>query len=80
MQGVLSTTICGEEVKNVRNKEVRNYAKAKGIKLWQIAAELGLNDGNFSRKLRFELPAETKSQIFKIIDELSEVGAKEAEK
>ena len=62
----------------MNNKEIRDYAKAKRIKLWQIAAELGLNDGNFSRKLRFELSAETKVQIFRIIVELSEVNAKEA--
>ena len=62
----------------MNNKEIRDYAKAKRVKLWQIAAELGLNDGNFSRKLRFELSAETKVQIFRIIDELSEVNAKEA--
>ena len=62
----------------MNNKEIRDYAKAKRIKLWQIAAELGLNDGNFSRKLRFELSAETKVKIFRIIDELSEVNAKEA--
>ena len=62
----------------MNNKEIRDYAKAKRIKLWQSAAELGLNDGNFSRKLRFELSAETKVQIFRIIDELSEVNAKEA--
>ena len=62
----------------MNNKEIRDYAKAKRIKLWQIAAELGLNDGNFSRKLRFELSAEKKAQIFRIIDELSEVNAKEA--
>ena len=62
----------------MNNKEIRDYAKAKRIKLWQIAAELGLNDGNFSRKLRFELSAETKVQIFRIIDELSEINAKEA--
>lgn len=62
----------------MQNEEFRTYAKAKRVKLWQIAAELGLNDGNFSRKLRFELSAETKAQIFRIIDELSEVNAKEA--
>lgn len=62
----------------MRNEEIRTYAKAKRVKLWQIAAELGLNDENFSRKLRFELSAETKVQIFRIIDELSEVNAKEA--
>ena len=43
----------------MRNEEIRTYAKAKRVKLWQIAAELGLNDGNFSHKIRFELSAET---------------------
>ena len=46
----------------MNNKEIRDYAKAKRIKLWQIAAELGLNDGNFSRKLRFELSAEVNAK------------------
>lgn len=42
------------------NKEIREAAKAAGVKLWQIAAALGVNDGNFSRKLRQELPQEEK--------------------
>ena len=42
-----------------------------GVKLWQIAAELNMNDGNFSRKLRCELSDEAKQQIFKIIDALA---------
>ena len=30
-----------------------------------------MNDGNFSRKLRYELSDEAKQQIFKIIDALA---------
>ena len=39
----------------MRNKDVREYAQKRNVKLWQIAAELNINDGNFSRKLRYEL-------------------------
>lgn len=52
------------------NQDIREYAKIHNVKLWQIANEIGINDGNFSRKMRYELPEETKQQIFKIIDEL----------
>ena len=34
----------------MKNKDIREYAKRHGVKLWQIAAELNMNDGNFSRK------------------------------
>ncbi len=58
------------------NKDVRQKAASAGIKLWQIADALHMTDGNFSRKLRKELPAEIKEQIYSIIRELSgEVGA-----
>ena len=53
------------------NKDVREYAKKHNVKLWQIASKLGINDGNFSRKLRVELTEDKKQEIYKIIDELS---------
>ncbi len=53
------------------NIDIRERAKAKNILFWQIADKLGINDGNFSRKLRKELSAEEKTKIFAIIDELS---------
>lgn len=57
------------------NLDVRQAAASAGVRLWQIANEIGLNDGNFSRKLRKELPAEEKRKIFGIIEALSkEVG------
>ena len=43
------------------NMEIRNLARNSGVKLWEVAARLGINDGNFSRKLRFELPENKKS-------------------
>lgn len=53
------------------NLELRRAAKAKGVALWQIAGKLGINDGNFSRKLRYELPEEEKKKIIDIINELA---------
>ena len=31
--------------------EIKATIKAAGLKLWQVAKEMGMNDGNFSRKL-----------------------------
>lgn len=56
------------------NKEIREQAKASGIKLWQVAAEYGCNDGNFSRKLRKELPESEKEKIVAIIEQLKGEG------
>jgi hypothetical protein len=54
------------------NKKIRELAKEKGVKLWQIADKLLLNDGNFSRLLRHELPKEKEQKILDIINKLSE--------
>ena len=55
----------------MRNKEIRDYARIKDVKHWKIAEKLGINDGNFSRLLRYELKEEKKQEILKIIDELA---------
>lgn len=55
----------------MNNVDIRQAAKTAGVRLYQIAAEIGLNDGNFSRRLRRELPDEEKQRIFEIIDQLS---------
>nr|DAI77084.1 MAG TPA: hypothetical protein [Caudoviricetes sp.] len=55
----------------MHNKDIRQAAANAGVRLWQIAAAIGLNDGNFSRKLRMELPVEEKQKIFGIIEKLS---------
>lgn len=57
------------------NQDIRRTAAGAGVKLWQIADELGIADCNFSRKLRKELPQEEKDRIFSVIKRLSrEVG------
>lgn len=57
---------------NVANKEIRDAAKEAGICLWQVAEKLGVNDGNFSRKLRRELPPAEREKVLNIIRELSQ--------
>lgn len=54
------------------NTEIREKAKQAGVRLWEVAAEYGMNDGNFSRKLRLELPQEEKGKILAIIDRLAQ--------
>lgn len=57
---------------NVANKEIRDAAKEAGICLWQVAEKLGVSDGNFSRKLRRELPPAEREKVMNIIRELSQ--------
>jgi len=54
----------------MQNVDLRIDIKNAGIRYWQIADRLGLNDGNFSRKLRKELTITEKNRIREIIDEL----------
>ena len=54
------------------NAEIRESAKQAGEYLWQVATVCGVNDGNFSRKLRRELPQEEKEKILAIIDRLAQ--------
>ncbi len=55
----------------MRNKDIRDYARIKDVRLWQIAEKLQLCDSNFSRLLRRELSEEKKAEIKAIIDELA---------
>lgn len=56
----------------MNNKGIKEKAKECGIRLWQIADELGLQDCAFSRKLRKELPQEETQRILEIIDRLAQ--------
>lgn len=56
----------------MKNQEIRNAAKEKGVKMWEIADVYGINDGNFSRKLRHELPEAEKTTILALIDKIAE--------
>lgn len=54
------------------NVGIREAAKKAGVYLWQVAEAYGMNDGNFSRKLRKELPPEEKQRILNAIDRLAQ--------
>lgn len=54
----------------MKNLDIREAAKAAGVKLWKIAEKLNITDATFSRKLRKELNDEDKAQIMCIIAEL----------
>lgn len=52
------------------NIDIRNEAKEAGVKLWEIAEAYGINDGNFSRLLRRELPSDKKEHMRRIISNI----------
>lgn len=59
------------------NEDIKEAAKQAGVKLWEIAECLGINDGNFSRKLRMELSPADKENVLLIINTI--VGAQKRE-
>lgn len=60
------------------NKDLRAYAKEKGVKLWQIAKAMGISEPTMTRKLRSELPDQDKQTFRRIINELSTQNDQEA--
>lgn len=53
-----------------RNTDVRQAIKGNAVLMWQIAEGLGMADSSLSRKMRQELPPETKQRIYEIIDRI----------
>ena len=54
----------------MQNLDIRKEVQEAGLYLWQIADKLGMDDCNFSRKLRKEFTPDKKAQIRAIIAEL----------
>lgn len=55
----------------MKNAKIREAAKRAGVYLWEVAERWGCNDGNFSRRLRRELPEDEQRRILGIIAELA---------
>lgn len=53
------------------NEHIKRYAKERDVKLWEVAYRYGITDGNFSRKLRRELPDQEQKKIINIINDLA---------
>ena len=52
------------------NKDIREAIEKNGLKYWQVAEAICMNDGNFSRLLRNELSEERKKEIFDAISKI----------
>lgn len=57
------------------NVEIREAAKSSGVRLWQVAEDIGMSDAAFSRKLRRELPANERDHVLSVIARLAETNA-----
>ncbi len=53
------------------NSLIKHYAKVSGVKLWQVAEVLGMQDSNFSKKLRHPLTPIEEQRICEIIDKIA---------
>lgn len=54
------------------NEKIRRAMGAAGLKQYQVAEALGMLEGNFSRKLRKELPKEEQEKILDVIKALDD--------
>ena len=59
------------------NLEIREEISKSRIKMWEIAAKMGITDCYLSRKLRKEFTDEEKNEIRRIIKEIK-AGDKDA--
>lgn len=53
------------------NKDLRTYAKEKGICLWQVAQALGISEPTMTRRMRLELSQQDKQAMRDIVDALA---------
>ena len=58
----------------MRNDEIKQRAREKGVKLWQLAERLGITDSTFSRRLRRDFSEEESARVCMLIDELAAGG------
>ena len=56
----------------MQNFALREAAKNKKVRLWQLAEAAGMSDHQFSRRLRHELPPEEVKRLLALIDMLAE--------
>lgn len=57
----------------MKNNDIREYARANGVNLWEVSEKLGYShESAFSRVLRHELADEKKVEIRQIIDSIAD--------
>lgn len=53
------------------NTEFRQYAKRRGVLLWEVADALGIADTTLSKLLRHELPEAEKEKYKAAVDQIA---------
>lgn len=61
------------------NKDIKAYAKRKGVYLWQVADKLGISANTMSVKLRKPFTAKQRAEYFTIVDDLALANAQDDE-
>lgn len=56
----------------MNNLRIRQAAAQARVKLWEVAAEMGITDSTFSRKLRKELPDDEQERILAVIQRIKD--------
>ena len=59
-------------MKERANEEIRDLLKETGVKQWELAYEIGINESTLCRNLRFELSDKQKDVVISIIKALAE--------
>ncbi|MCM1335188.1 MAG: hypothetical protein NC084_10190 [Bacteroides sp.] len=57
-------------------KEIKDLIKSNGLKCWQVAEALGMQDSNFSRRLRKDFDLEAIYAVKEAIAQLKTVAQK----
>ena len=55
----------------MKNKDIRIYAMEHGVRLWEIAKQMGISPETLSRRLRRELSTEEKERMMQAIREVN---------
>ena len=53
------------------NKIIREELKARGVRHWELAAELGISEQTMVRRLRFELDEDRQLDMLMKIEEIA---------
>ena len=60
----------------LNNTDVRDHAKKRGVKLWELAMRMNISEPTMTRKLRAELSDADKAAIIADIDAIASDKAK----
>lgn len=63
-----------------QNMAIRESAQRTGVRLWEVAYALGVEDSTFFRKLRRELPAQEQEKILRLVAEIAQLKQEEESK